>query len=110
MKSLITLNLAPAGKKAKGATLGVAERGLASAIVAELGIQCDTGDRTLELIRGIRLHSEKMLKGLAEGDMNKAQLGLGHSYSRSKVKFNVNRSDNMKIGRASCRERVCLYV
>lgn len=27
----------------------------------------------------------------------KAQLGLGHSYSRSKVKFNVNRADNMII-------------
>merc|ERR1712187_985038 len=26
-----------------------------------------------------------------------AQLGLGHSYSRSEVKFNVNRSDNMII-------------
>lgn len=27
----------------------------------------------------------------------KAQLGLGHSYSRAKVKFNVNRVDNMII-------------
>ena len=27
----------------------------------------------------------------------KAQLGLSHSYSRSKVKFNVNRVDNMII-------------
>lgn len=26
-----------------------------------------------------------------------AQLGLGHAYSRTKVKFNVNRSDNMII-------------
>lgn len=60
-------------------------------------MQCDTGERTLELIRGIRLHAEKLLKGMAEGDLSKAQLGLGHSYSRSKVKFNVNRSDNMII-------------
>jgi hypothetical protein len=29
--------------------------------------------------------------------LEKAQLGLGHSYSRSKVKFNVNRVDNMII-------------
>lgn len=29
--------------------------------------------------------------------MEKAQLGLGHSYSRAKVKFNVNRVDNMVI-------------
>lgn len=31
------------------------------------------------------------------GDLEKAQLGLGHSYSRAKVKFNVNRVDNMVI-------------
>ncbi|KAA1466538.1 Nop domain-containing protein [Dentipellis sp. KUC8613] len=30
-------------------------------------------------------------------DLTKAQLGLGHSYSRAKVKFNVNRVDNMII-------------
>ena len=29
--------------------------------------------------------------------MSRAQLGLAHSYSRAKVKFNVNRSDNMII-------------
>ena len=28
---------------------------------------------------------------------DKAQLGLSHSYSRAKVKFNVNKSDNMII-------------
>lgn len=32
---------------------------------------------------------------LIEG--SKAQLGLGHAYSRAKVKFNVNRADNMII-------------
>lgn len=31
------------------------------------------------------------------GDLGKAQLGLGHAYSRAKVKFNVHRSDNMII-------------
>ena len=30
-------------------------------------------------------------------DLEKAQLGLGNSYSRSNVKFNVNRVDNMVI-------------
>jgi nucleolar protein 56 len=34
---------------------------------------------------------------LQESDLEKAQLGLGHSYSRAKVKFNVNRVDNMVI-------------
>jgi len=37
------------------------------------------------------------VKGLSEVSEGKAQLGLGHSYSRAKVKFNVNRSDNMII-------------
>ncbi len=34
---------------------------------------------------------------MKEGDLRKAQLGLGHSYSRAKVKFNVNKADNMII-------------
>jgi nucleolar protein 56 len=37
------------------------------------------------------------VKGLAEGDQARAQLGLAHSYSRAKVKFNVNKADNMII-------------
>jgi RNA processing factor Prp31 len=50
-----------------------------------------------DLIRGIRLHTTKLLKGLQTDDLRTAQLGLGHSYSRSKLKFNVNRVDNMII-------------
>ena len=49
------------------------------------------------LFAGIRLHFAKMVKGLTETAAGKAQLGLGHSYSRAKVKFNVHRSDNMII-------------
>lgn len=37
------------------------------------------------------------VKGLEERDMARAQLGLAHSYSRAKVKFNVNKADNMII-------------
>lgn len=97
LRSLLTLNLRPDGKKVKGIELGVSDRNLASSIVGELSIPCDTGETSQELIRGVRLHAEKLLKGMTEGDMVRAQLGLGHSYSRSKVKFNVNRSDNMII-------------
>lgn len=39
----------------------------------------------------------RFLKGLEERDLAKAQLGLAHSYSRAKVKFNVNKADNMII-------------
>ena len=77
--------------------LAVEEKSLGSAIKSELSIECDASDSALDLIRGIRLHAERLLKGMQEGDMLKAQLGLGHSYSRAKIKFNVNRSDNMII-------------
>ncbi|XP_057761728.1 nucleolar protein 56-like isoform X2 [Arachis stenosperma] len=50
-----------------------------------------------ELLRGVRLHFDKFVGDLKTGDLEKAQLGLGHSYSRAKVKFNVNRVDNMVI-------------
>ena len=43
------------------------------------------------------MHLETFVKGLEGGAAEKAQLGLGHSYSRSKVKFNPARSDNMII-------------
>ncbi|POW12926.1 hypothetical protein PSTT_04139 [Puccinia striiformis] len=93
-KSLLELHI-PAKKSS--IVLGVAERGLAGSIKSALGIECDASDRSLELIRGIRFHAEKLLTGLEKGDMDKSQLGLGHAYSRAKVKFNVNRSDNMII-------------
>ena len=50
-----------------------------------------------ELLRGIRLYFHKLVRGLPALAAAKAQLGLGHSYSRAKVKFNVHRSDNMII-------------
>jgi len=49
------------------------------------------------LFQGVRLHFPRLVKGLSEVSEGKAQLGLGHSYSRAKVKFNVNRADNMII-------------
>ena len=90
LKSLLDLVLPDGGKKSKGQSavlLGVIERGLAGAIQSETGIMCDTGERALELIRGVRAHADKMVgKGMEKGDVKAAQLGLGHSYSRGKVK------------------------
>jgi len=37
------------------------------------------------------------VSSVCSGSSDKAQLGLSHSYSRAKVKFNVNKSDNMII-------------
>jgi nucleolar protein 56 len=90
------MNLPKAGKKSK-VTLGVGEKNLAGAVKAELSVDCTSDEMVQEIIRGIRLWADKLLSQLKEGDLNKAQLGLGHSYSRAKVKFNVNRADNMII-------------
>ncbi|POS86281.1 Nop, partial [Erysiphe pulchra] len=54
----------------------------------------DTSEVVADLLRGIRLHASKLLKGLEEGDVGRAQLGLGHAYSRAKVKFSVQKNDN----------------
>jgi nucleolar protein 56 len=96
LKAFLELNLP---KKSHKSVLGVSDPKLAGSIkdVLGKGRDFDTGDVTQDLLRGIRLHEGKMLKTLQPGDLEKAQLGLGHSYSRAKVKFNVNKSDNMII-------------
>ena len=99
LKDFLEMNL-PSGKKAekKGKIeLGVLDSKLGSAIQEELGIKCTTRDPVPELLRAVRLHITRYIKGLEEGDQQRASLGLAHSYSRSKVKFNVNRQDNMII-------------
>ena len=85
-------------KKAKKYTLGVIDPALATAIAEGMGgINCRSDDTVREILRGCRLHLDTFVKGLEGGAAEKAQLGLGHSYSRSKVKFNPARSDNMII-------------
>ena len=83
-------------KKKKKIQLGVGEEKLAVAIQEATGIKCQKNKKITEIIRGIRQHLHKFIN-LNDGDNEKAQLGLGHSYSRSKVKFNVNKVDNMVI-------------
>ena len=68
------------------------------------------------MLRGIRQHAHKLLKQLQEGDVERANLGLGvrlpichprllklgtdgvavlkHAYSRARVKFSVQKNDN----------------
>ncbi|XP_042062713.1 nucleolar protein 56-like [Salvia splendens] len=92
----LTLPKVKEGKKPKF-SLGVAEPKLGSHIFEVTKIPCQSNEFVLELIRGIRLHFDRFIENLKPGDLEKAQLGLGHSYSRAKVKFNVNRVDNMVI-------------
>jgi nucleolar protein 56 len=86
-------------KRKKQTTLGVSDPKLAGSIkdVLGKGFEYDTGIVTQDLLRGIRFHAPKFFKAMQPGDLERAQLGLGHSYSRAKVKFNVNKSDNMII-------------
>jgi nucleolar protein 56 len=84
------------GKKEK-LTLGVADPKLGAAITEALKITCTHIGVVPEIIRGVRFHFDKLVKGFTSQSAGIAQLGLGHSYSRCKVKFNVHRSDNMII-------------
>jgi nucleolar protein 56 len=100
LHNFLELNLPKVGKK-KGKTssfaLGLIDPGLATAVSEGLGVSCRSDDTVREILRGCRLHLDTYIKGLTGGAAEKAQLGLGHSYSRSKVKFNPARSDNMII-------------
>ncbi|KAK2974175.1 hypothetical protein RJ640_021466 [Escallonia rubra] len=96
-----TLPKVKEGKKPKF-SIGVAEPKLGSDIYEVTKVPCQSNAFILELLRGVRLHFDQFLKILKPGDLEKAQLGLGHSYSRAKVKFNVNRNDNMVIQAISC--------
>lgn len=84
------------GKKDK-VVLGVADPKLGASITEALNIKCDHTGAVPEIIRGIRFHFHNLIKGFTAKSSGVAQLGLGHSYSRAKVKFNVHRVDNMII-------------
>ena len=67
-------------------TLGVADSKLGSTIQENLEFQCSTMGAVPDIIRGIRLHFHQLVEGLTKLAQDKAQLGLGHSYSRAKVR------------------------
>ncbi|XKL65294.1 hypothetical protein PGB90_008714 [Kerria lacca] len=75
-------------------TLGISDPKLAGNITDLLQIKCTFSGVVPEVIRGIRYHFHNFVKGLTAKTAAVAQLGLGHSYSRAKVKFNVHRVDN----------------
>ncbi|RFU30857.1 hypothetical protein B7463_g5502, partial [Scytalidium lignicola] len=98
LRSTLELNLPSKPSKKKKIMLGVSDKNLAGSIKAAFpSVDCETGETSevcADLLRGIRLHASKLLKGLQEGDVERAQLGLGHAYSRAKVKFSVQKNDN----------------
>ena len=76
----------------------MSDKNLAGSIKASFpGVECETSETSevvADMLRGVRLHASKLLKGLQEGDVERAQLGLGHAYSRARVKFSVQKNDN----------------
>ncbi|ROL47417.1 Nucleolar protein 56 [Anabarilius grahami] len=95
LKLFLETNLPSRGKKKP--MLGVSDAKIGATLQEELNLSIQTGGVVAEIIRGVRLHFHSLVKGLTAQAASKAQLGLGHSYSRAKVKFNVNRADNMII-------------
>lgn len=86
----------PKNKK-NNVLLGIGDTRISGTIQETTGIKCTASEAVAEIIRGLRVHFPKLVKGLSQQAEAKAQLGLGHSYCRAKVKFNVHRSDNMII-------------
>jgi len=84
-------------KKLKKVTLGVLDPKLGAAVSESIGVKVSHYGVVPEIVRGIRLHFAKLVKGMSAEASTKSQLGLGHAYSRCKVKFNVHKSDNMII-------------
>jgi len=99
LKDFLEMNLPSTKKKGKVAafSLGVIDPGLGTSLSETVGISCRSDDTIREILRGCKLHLERFVKGLQGGTDDKAQLGLAHSYSRTKIKFNPARSDNMII-------------
>jgi hypothetical protein len=72
--------------KAKKVAMGVSAHNLGSIIQESLGISCACNDYTAELLRGLRVHLPRFVPALRPGDLERAQLGLAHSYSRTKAR------------------------
>ncbi|KAF6011158.1 snoRNP complex protein nop56 [Brettanomyces bruxellensis] len=94
LKSVIELNI-PKGSKKSKISVGISDRNLGPSITATFPyIDCYWNEVVQDFIRAIRYHGVKMFKGLQDGDLEKAELGLAHAYSRAKVKFSVQKNDN----------------
>lgn len=94
LKALLDLNL-PKGSAKSTVTLAISDKNLGPSIKETFPyVDCISNELAQDLIRGVRLHGDKLLKDLQSGDLERAQLGLGHAYSRAKVKFSVQKNDN----------------
>lgn len=96
LQAFLQTNLPQNVKKSK-IILGVGDARIGSAIQETLGYNCQFTEIVPEILRGIRYHFHELIEGLSLSSLGSAECSLGRSYSRAKVKFNVNRADNMVI-------------
>jgi hypothetical protein len=117
LRATLETNLPKAGKK-KTITIGISEKNLAGSIKAAFpNLSCETSDTSevvADLLRGLRQHSGKLIKKLQPGDIDRSILGLGHAYSRAKVKFSVQKQDNHIIQAIATLDQidkdVCIHI
>lgn len=88
----------PSGKKksSSGFVLGVIDKALGQDIKDKLNVNIEVGSFITEISRVIRTYLHKFHK-IEKEDVEKAQLGLAHQYSRMKCMFDVNREDKPVI-------------
>lgn len=78
-------------------TIICGEKRLASALNAELGLDCVADDKAIEVLRGLRMQLFHLMKGISEADYKAMSLGLAHSISRYRLKFSAEKVDVMII-------------
>ncbi|KPM10619.1 nucleolar protein 56-like protein [Sarcoptes scabiei] len=96
LRAFIAANL-PQNVKISKIILGVSDAKIGAVLQETFGFNCQFTDVVPEIIRGIRFHFHELVQGLSLSSLGSAECSLGRSYSRAKVKFNVNRADNMII-------------
>lgn len=97
LKLFLGENLPSKEKKRRKIVLGVSDPKIGSAIFEQFSVTCSYTDIVPEVIRGIRHHYDKLVEDIAREIIDSAESSLARNTSRSKVKFNVNRADNMII-------------
>merc|ERR1719436_2315721 len=86
--NFLEMNLPKSKKKYQ---LGVYDPELGKELSAQFSIT--HGQSVRELLRGCRAHFSRLMKNVNESDLDKARLGLGHSFSRNRMQLDPNRQD-----------------
>ena len=84
----------PKVKKSKEANfkIGIQDPKLAEGI-KEAGFPVTLAQSVKEIIRACRTHFARAVSTITDSDLDRARCGLGHAFSRNKLKFDTNRQD-----------------